>query len=212
MQRPVIYFDWDGTIADSMPLCVGEIALAYERMGLPAPPVELMRACNGPTFEESVHVLGLPEDRAEEYLRLRAQAEMELVPTLTHPFPGIPDMLAQLSAVADLAVISNGLQAYLDLCLRTFCMESVFVRVQGCIPGSSKGDTLGLMLREMHPGCAIMVGDRLGDILAGKQNGLPTVAAGYGFGNEDEYAQADHRADSPAAMTQLLRQLIHSAL
>ena len=37
MKRPVIFFDWDGTIADSMPLCIGEITLALERMGDPSP-------------------------------------------------------------------------------------------------------------------------------------------------------------------------------
>ena len=33
--KPVIYFDWDGTLADSMDLCMGEIALSLEWMGLP---------------------------------------------------------------------------------------------------------------------------------------------------------------------------------
>ena len=71
MKRPVIFFDWDGTIADSMPLCVGEITLALERMGLSVPPVETLMACNGPTYEESVAVLGLPQERGAEFLRLR---------------------------------------------------------------------------------------------------------------------------------------------
>ena len=80
MKRPVIFFDWDGTIADSMPLCIGEITLAIQRMGLPVPPVEKLKACNGPTYEESIAVLGLPQERGEEFLRLRKEAEMELVP------------------------------------------------------------------------------------------------------------------------------------
>jgi len=53
-----------------------------------------------------------------------------------------------------------------------------------------------------------MVGDRLGDITAGKANGIPTVAACYGFGNEEEYAQADYRADSAEEMTTLLKKLL----
>ncbi len=49
-----------------------------------------------------------------------------------------------------------------------------------------------------------MIGDRLSDIQSGRANALPTIAACYGYGSEAEYAQADHRAESPAALTCLL--------
>ena len=30
MSRPAIYFDWDGTIADSMPVCIGELSCGVQ--------------------------------------------------------------------------------------------------------------------------------------------------------------------------------------
>ncbi len=208
MKRPVIFFDWDGTIADSMPLCIGEIRLALERMGLPVPPVERLMACNGPTYEESVAVLGLPEERGAEFLRLRKEAEMELVPQVQQFFPGIRQMLDELRTFADLAIVSNGLQEYLELSSRVLGVEDCFIRLQAHIPGKNKAEALALLLDELKPDRCVMVGDRLGDIDAGKANGIPTVAACYGFGNDAEYAQADYQAATVADMTVLLKKLL----
>ena len=208
MKRPVIFFDWDGTIADSMPLCIGEIRLALERMGLPVPPVERLMACNGPTYEESVAVLGLPEERGAEFLRLRKEAEMELVPQVQQFFPGIRQMLDELRTFADLAIVSNGLQEYLELSSHVLGVEDCFIRLQAHIPGKNKAEALALLLDELKPDRCVMVGDRLGDIDAGKANGIPTVAACYGFGNDAEYAQADYQAATVADMTVLLKKLL----
>ena len=208
MKRPVIFFDWDGTIADSMPLCIGEITLAIQRMGLPVPSVEKLKACNGPTYEESIAVLGLPRERGEEFLRLRKEAEMELVPQVQQFFPGIREMLEELCTFADLAIVSNGLEEYLRLSTKVMQVEDCFTRLQAHIPGKSKAEALGLLMADMQPEKCVMVGDRLGDITAGKANGIPTVAACYGFGNEEEYAQADYRANSAEEMTALLKKLL----
>ena len=70
-QKPVIIFDWDGTIADSMDLCVEEVRRALEDLKLPPVSEALMRACNGPTFAETVPMLGIPDELAEPYMELR---------------------------------------------------------------------------------------------------------------------------------------------
>ena len=49
-----------------------------------------------------------------------------------------------------------------------------------------------------------MVGDRLGDIRAGQENDLLTIAACYGYGNDAEYNQASLRAESVADLTRQL--------
>ena len=47
--KPVIFFDWDGTLADSMNLCVAEIRQALITMRLPDLPDDVLRQCNGPS-------------------------------------------------------------------------------------------------------------------------------------------------------------------
>lgn len=202
--KPVIFFDWDGTLADSMPLCIQQLQVALERVGLPPKPPEELALCNGPTYEESVGVLRIPPDKAQAFLDARLKAELELVPTVQRLFPGVREMLTALRPVADLVVLSNGLPGYLSLSLRTLSLTECFTRVQPAIPGKTKTEALALLLKEMRPDRAVMVGDRLGDLNAGRANNLPTVAACYGFGTPEEWAEADRQAESVERLTALL--------
>lgn len=187
--KPVIFFDWDGTLADSMNLCVAEIRQALITMRLPDLPDDVLRQCNGPTFEQSLDILHIPHDRAQEYMTTRLTAELALVPTVNRLFPGVREMLQTLREYADLCIVSNGEHDYIALCLQVFGLTDVFVRTATSVPGRTKGENLRALL---------------GDIRAGQENGLPTIAACYGYGNDAEYNQASLRAESVADLTRQL--------
>lgn len=208
MKRPVIFFDWDGTLADSMALCVGEIRVALERMGLPPLPESRLMACNGPTYAESVDILGIPHDRAEEFLRLRMEAELELVPTVQRLFSGIREMLEHLQPWADLAVVSNGMPRYLELSTRMLGLQARFTLIQPLIPGKTKAEALAQVLQALRPDRAVMVGDRAGDFNAAHMNGLTAIAACYGYGTSAEWALADQQAGTVAELERLLLETI----
>ncbi len=202
--KPVICFDWDGTLCDSMQLCIEENRSTLADMGLPPKPETVLRACNGPTFEEAAPMLGIPDDRMDEYCRIRLGNALSLVPKVNRLFPGAKDMLLTLCEHADLCIVSNGTQAYLTLCMQQFGLEGVFRRIVWSRPDRTKTENLAALLAELKPERAIMVGDRLGDLRAGKANGLRTVAAAFGYGSDAEYAEADLRADSMPALERLL--------
>ncbi len=191
--KPIICFDWDGTIADSMDLCIAEVREALLSLGLPDQPDENLRACNGPTYEETVDMLGIPHELAEEYCAKRLSAELKLAPSVSRLYPGIRELLAELAPHATLCVVSNGLMEYLNISQQAFSLEGLFALVVGCKTGRTKGQNLSCMLDELGAdrARAVMVGDRLGDIDAGKFCGIRTIAAGYGYGSASEYAQAD---------------------
>ncbi len=192
--KPVIFFDWDGTLCDSMELCIQENRNTLLKMGLPDQPDEVLRRCNGPTFEEAAPFIGIPADRMEEYCRIRLACALELVPKVNRLFPGAKELLTVLAPHAELCIVSNGTEAYLTRCLKLFGLEGVFRRVVWCHPERTKTQNLALLLEELQPGRAVMVGDRIGDILAGKDNGLPAIAAAFGYGSEDEFTRADQIA------------------
>ena len=85
-----------------------------------------------------------------------------------------------------------------------FGLEGVFSRIVWSHPERTKAQNLAGLMAEMNPERAVMVGDRIGDIRAGKANGLPTIAAAFGYGNDAEYAEADSRADSMAELQEML--------
>ena len=210
-RKPAIIFDWDGTLADSMDLCIGEVRLALTRMRLPVPPEDVIRQCNGPTFEESIPLLGIPRERAAEYLQVRLQAGLELCPRVNRLFPGVREMLLALREKAELCIASNGTADYLNLCRQVFGLESVFRTVRAAKHGRTKAQAVADILAELQPCAAIMVGDRMGDMAAGKANGLPTLCAAYGYGDASEWAAADQAAEDVASLRQRLERFIAGA-
>lgn len=204
MKKPVIFFDWDGTLCDSMELCVNENRRVLERMGLPAVPESTLRRCNGPTFEEAAPMLGIPPERMAEYCRVRLQCALELVPEVNRLFDGARELLAALAPHAELCIVSNGTAEYVARCKDVFGLHGVFHRTMTCHPERTKAQNLALLLAELQPERAVMVGDRLGDIRAGKENSIPTIAAAFGYGTEEEFAEADLRADTMAELQQML--------
>ena len=208
MTKPVIFFDWDGTLCDSMQLCIEENRRALQLMGLPDQPDDVLRQCNGPTFDEAASLIGIPDDRLEEYRRVRLSCALELIPQVNRLFPGAKEMLTALKPDAQLCIVSNGTMPYLNKCVQRFGLEGVFHRIVASHPTRTKTQNLALLLEELRPERAIMVGDRLGDFLAGNHNGLSTVAAAFGYGSETEYAHADLRAETMTALQNLLIRFI----
>lgn len=153
--KPVIFFDWDGTLADSMNLCVAEIRQALITMRLPDLPDDVLRQCNGPTFEQSLDILHIPHDRAQEYMTTRLTAELALVPTVNRLFPGVREMLQTLREYADLCIVSNGEHDYIALCLQVFGLTDVFVRTATSVPGRTKGENLRALLDDLRPERAV---------------------------------------------------------
>ena len=202
--KPVICFDWDGTLCDSMELCIQENRTTLLKMGLPDQPDEVLRRCNGPTFEEAAPFIGIPADRMDEYCRIRLACALDLVPKVNRLFPGAKELLAALAPHAELCIVSNGTEAYLTRCIKQFGLEGVFHRIVWCHPERAKTQNLALLLAELQPERAVMVGDRIGDIRAGKENGLPTIAAAFGYGNDAEFVQADQRANTMEELQELL--------
>ena len=204
LKKPVIFFDWDGTLCDSMQLCIEENRNTLRLLGLPDQPDEVLRRCNGPTFEEAAPIIGIPSDRMEEYCRVRLCCALDLVEKVNRLFPGATELLMALKPHAELCIVSNGTEAYLKKCLKHFGLEDVFRLVVWSHPDRTKTQNLARAIAELQPERAVMVGDRIGDIRAGRANGLPTIAAAFGYGSAEEWAKADQRADTMTELQSIL--------
>ena len=196
-ERPLVIFDWDGTLADSMDMCVAGIAGALARMGLPEAPRERMMACNGPLYEDSAQIMGIAPARRQEFLRLRTECENAAIPTHQKLFPGIREMLAVLKEQAALAIASNGRPEYLTDSLRLLGLEGVFTDVQGRCPGKVKADLIRMLLDRIPHSGACVVGDALGDLRSAHACGLPALFVSYGYHQPDDWKEADRIAEKP---------------
>ncbi|GGH21550.1 HAD hydrolase-like protein [Paenibacillus segetis] len=90
-------------------------------------------------------------------------------------------------------IASNGQVEYLNAILSFYKLDSWVTETFSIsqIQTLSKTDLVSVILQKYHIEHAVMVGDRLSDILAGKNNDLMSIGCRFDFSHEDELAQAD---------------------
>lgn len=202
--RPYIFFDWDGTLADSSSLCVAHMIATYEELGLGSFDPAWEKYCCGPTYLESAVLLNIPAERWAEYCQVRRRQEDLCIKDHSHLFHGVKEMLESLAQKAELVIVSNGYPSYIAACLENAGVTHLFRHAESLVEGRSKTQALTQVIQRFKPEKAIMVGDRKGDILAGKANGLPTLCACYGCDAPEEWALADLQAFSVCQLREQL--------
>lgn len=215
--RPLILFDMDGTLLNSVPAIGESCNRALAENGLPQHPIP---AYNGMVGNGMRVLIGraCPAGAAEE-LRQKVLASYDRIYTeeCRKPgiiYPGIPQLLQRLRAQGVLtAVITNKPQPQADA-LR----ESTFHGMLDAIWGQREGfplkpdPTLAQeLIRELEARPVAYVGDSQVDISLGKNLGLPTVLMTWGSRTPAELLAADPSAilaDTAAQLEARLEQYL----
>ena len=217
--RPLILFDMDGTLLNSVPAIGESCNRALAENGLPQYPIPAYNGMVG----NGMRVLIEPENTgtggAAEELRQKVLAAYDRIYTeeCRKPgiiYPGIPQLLQRLRAQGVLtAVITNKPQPQADA-LR----ESTFHGMLDAIWGQREGfplkpdPTLAQeLIRELEARPIAYVGDSQVDISLGKNLGLPTVLMTWGSRTAEELRSADPDAvlaDTAAQLEARLEQYL----
>jgi len=207
---PALIFDLDGTLTDSKPGILGCLQKVLDDRGMgDQGPLDRFI---GPPVEEWVTDL-LPNGNAEDHAALardyRACYDREGWSN-NSVFPGVREMLVELRAQGfPLYVCTSKQQHFAVRILEAFKLSGLFTAIYGDkaeYSSHSKVDLLANILREHSLGrdTAWMIGDRSFDIDAAHANQLRCLAAGWGYGTPEEYAQADVVAPTPADVAALV--------
>jgi len=207
---PALIFDLDGTLTDSKPGILGCLrkVLDERNMGDRGPLDHFV----GPPVEEWVVEL-MPEASAEEHAALardyRACYDREGWKN-NSVFAGVRELLIQLHQQGfPLFVCTSKWQHFAVRILEHFELAGLFTAIYGDkidYASHSKVDLMAALLREhsLDPASTWMIGDRSYDIDAAHANQLRCLAAGWGYGSAQEYAQADATAATPADVPALV--------
>ncbi len=207
----IAVFDLDGTLVDSAP----DIHVSLDRLMASRGLAGFARAEVIGMIGDGVRVLverayaarGLPleESGLEDFM---ADYEANAA-VLTRPFPGIPELLAELSAAGwRLAVCTNKPEAAARSLLAGLALDGYFAALGG---GDSfpvrKPDPAHLRATLAAAGGlaenAVMIGDHRNDVLAAAGAGVPCIFAGWGYGPASMADGAPIARDT-AALRQLL--------
>lgn len=214
MTPDVLLFDMDGTLLDSRAAVVDAVADglrgAYRAHGLPPadPDLALIADCMGlPSrayFERAYPPDTVPAALrgafAETYARLTAAAEVAAIEGgHTALYPGTAETLTALAGRHRLVLFSNAGATYFRTVIAGHGLEHWFTDALCIEEATDRGlatDKAGMVrVLTEDPGRAVVVGDRAGDIEAGRSTGARTVGCLHGFGSREELQAADWLVD-----------------
>ena len=118
-------------------------------------------------------------------------------------FPGLEEVLKELSEKYDLFIVSNCQLGYIEAFLsyhklgKYFKDTECYGRTKRC-----KGDSIAILLGRQDLEQAVYVGDIEGDFISATQAGLPFIHAAYGFGKVPQAVYAIRSVQELPAMAQ----------
>lgn len=203
-------FDLDGVLVDSRVPFARGVNAALAAHGLsPMLEHELHRYLGPPlhrTFKALVGEESLVQPCVDSY---RARYR-ELAASETTVFPGIREILEELSERLPLIVATSKPRALAEPLLESLDLRRFFAAVIGPELDSEneqKVVTVGRAMRELAPHShPVMVGDRKHDIVAAQEHDIRSIGVLWGIGSEGELrtAGADALAQTPAELATLL--------
>lgn len=175
-------FDFDGTIADTLPVCVAAFQRTFARHDGPMLDAAGVRSLFGPS-EEGVlaTTLGGDADAAletylEEYTRLHTASP--------GPFPGIRDLLDVLRVRGiPLGIVTGKGPRSVQISLDFIGLGDYFEPVEAGSPeGSIKGEAMTRVAAawDITPGRIVSVGDHVNDIREARKAGTVPVSVVWG--------------------------------
>jgi len=209
-----VLFDLDGTLIDpgegiahTIQFVLDSLALSYQFDGS-------VRWYVGPPLSE-IFSRVLPLDSRSDELIERA-VSLYIERFATHGamesivYPGIAEIVATLSITTRLFLVTSKNTAVAEQMLTAHLLREHFEGVVGTERDSrftNKADAVRFILKQanLNPETTAIVGDRLHDISAGKDNEIFTVGVTYGYGTRRELtdAGADQTCDTPRELLEL---------
>jgi phosphoglycolate phosphatase len=210
--RGLVIFDLDGTLFQGAVATKLAVRRAFGQLGIDVPEdSQVQRYVGKPAANLHAWLRAYcSEEQAPKLLADVDRYELEYVTNGADLYPGAREALTQIRPRASqMAICTNGPQAYVDHVLDAHSLRRFFDRVRCRRVGDiNKAAMVRELLGELDARPGIVVGDRHDDIEAAHANGLLAIAATYGYGSESELAAADAAAGSLAELPDLIRALL----
>jgi phosphoglycolate phosphatase len=206
MPFKLVIFDFDGTLANSLPTAVGIFNRIAKELGYKQI-VDLAAVRAMPTRQflrhHGISLWRLPRLVRRYHLAAAEEADkLKLV-------PGLAESLAAIHAKhVRLGVLSSNKEDNIRRCLRANGVEDLFSFVVGYPKLFGKGKALRRILRaeRMERSDVLYVGDEARDVEAARKAGVHVVAATWGFHAESilRDSRPDHLIGDPGQLAELV--------
>jgi len=206
-----VIFDLDGTIGNTLPLCIQAFRQSIEPLALKTLSDEDIIATFGPSEEGTIQTL-VP-DHYEQGIVNYLQFYESLHDLCPSPFPGVRELLDLLKEKGiRVAMVTGKGKHSTVISLERFGLEGYFEQIEtGSPEGPVKAAGIAAVLqgwKDLDKASVVYVGDAPSDITASRKAGVAVVAAAWAETAEPERLaamQPDQQFDSIAAFADWLR-------
>jgi phosphoglycolate phosphatase len=201
---PTFLFDFDGTLADSLPVIVDITNRLAPEFGYRPTPYEEIEALKGLSTRQLIRYSGISMLRIPALLR-RLRAELKAYSTHISPHGGIPAAIRHLHGQNyALAVVTSNTPDVVNGFLAAHSLQHCFLSVDGGGTLFGKGRLIAKCI-ERHKFCpetTVYVGDEVRDIHAARAAGIRSIAVTWGFNSRNSLvaAQPHWLVDDPMAL------------
>jgi phosphoglycolate phosphatase len=212
-----ILFDLDGTLTDPKVGITKSVQYSLKKFDIEVCDLDELDKFIGPPLKDSyMKFYGFTEDKATQaidYFREYFPEKGIFENTL---YPGIPELLSSLKQQGlTLAVATSKPTLFAEKIISHFKLDPYFDGIYGSNldnTRTNKGEIIAFALDALgkKENKALMVGDRMHDIVGAKTNSLPSIGVLYGYGNREELEKA--QADSIVATVEELSKELHRAI
>ena len=209
-----VIFDLDGVLVDSRAAIAGCMNDALIAIGRPTHPESDLHAYIGPPISHSFgDLLGLAPEDPEVVAMINAYRERYATVSLTDTTveSGIPEVLERLAETHRLAVATSKPTPFAAPLLEAVGLSGYFDVIAGPSfdeRAEPKTETLRGALERLGPTRAVMVGDRVFDVVAAHAHGLAAIGVTWGIGTREELRDAERLIDAPEELPETVADLL----
>jgi phosphoglycolate phosphatase len=190
-------FDLDGTLTDPALGITNSIIYALEKMGRDIPPRESLYSFIGPPLIQSFQSLDMTKEEAERALQIYREYFSVKGLFENTVYDGIPNALGKLNDCGiKLLLATSKPELYAKQIMEHFGLDKYFTAIYGASMDEKRVDKADVIryaaksagIANLNK--AVMIGDRMHDILGAKKNGIVSIGVLWGYGSEDELKEA----------------------
>lgn len=208
-----IYFDFDGTIADTLHEFVKIVNRLAEEFGYPLTTPEKLERLRELSSKDILKVSDIPLWQVPFLIR-RIKKELNREIQYLSPIFGVKTTIKQLKAQGiQVGILTSNSRSNVMKFLQENGMDNLFDRIYAGSSILGKDKVLRRILRTetLQPEELIYVGDETRDIDAARKSGVYAIAVGWGFNSSRALAahHPDYLVDEPWELIEVLECLKH---
>ena len=210
--RNVVFFDFDGTVFDTVEGITKSIQHAIRKHGMDAELHELRCFAGPPLVEKFMEVYGVTMEMGEQLVVDFRERYVPIGVYESAPFPGIHELLTDLRlAGKTLGLATSKPQNLAELLLERAGLLDCFDVIAGSDPKLNNNAKWQVIIRAME-GCGatpentVLIGDTKYDVAGARRCGIPCVGVCWGYAAEGEMEEAgvDAMVETPGELLRLL--------